>query len=114
MHEVSIAQSIVSIVEKSLPENNSKKVTSVYLTIGRLSGIEIEALKFAFSFVKENTALEQAELVINILNGSAICNDCGTEFELSEYATPCPKCGSFSLKIVQGKETQVTQIELDD
>jgi hydrogenase nickel incorporation protein HypA/HybF len=114
MHEVSIAQSIVSVVEKSIPENSAKKVTSVYLSIGRLSGIEVEALKFAFSFVKENTILDNADLTITVVNGTAICNDCGNNFELSEYASPCPKCGSFSLKIIKGKEMNVTHVELED
>ncbi len=114
MHEVSIAQSIISIVEKSVPENNTKKVTSVYLSIGRLSGIEIDALKFAFSIIKKDTILKDAEMVVETINGKAVCNDCGNNFELSEYANPCPKCSSFSLKIIQGKEMNVTHIELED
>jgi hydrogenase nickel incorporation protein HypA/HybF len=114
MHEVSIAQSVISIVEKSLPENNTKKVTLVYLSIGRLSGIEIEALKFAFSIIKKDSLLKDAEMVIETINGKAICNDCGKSFELSEYATPCPNCESFSLKIIEGKEMNVTHIELED
>jgi hydrogenase nickel incorporation protein HypA/HybF len=114
MHEVSIAQSIISIVERSIPENNSKKVTSVYLSIGKLSGIENEALKFAFSIIKKDTILRDAEMIIETIYGKAVCNDCGNNFELSEYATPCPTCNSFSLKITEGKEMNVTHIELED
>jgi hydrogenase nickel incorporation protein HypA/HybF len=114
MHEVSIAQSIVSVVENSISERHSKKVTNVFLIIGKLSGIEVEALQAAFSFVKEKTILEHSGLTIEIVKGAAICNECNTEFELDEYASPCPTCGSFSLKLIKGQEMKVTHIELED
>jgi hydrogenase nickel incorporation protein HypA/HybF len=111
MHEVSIAQSILSIAEKVVTD---KKITSVSIDVGVLSGIEIDALKSAFSFVKENTILNNAELIINQVNAVAVCNECGNEFELKHFATPCPACNSFSLKIIKGQEMIVTQIEIED
>ena len=53
MHELSIAQSIISIAENAAPKDHSTHITSVGLQIGELSGIEIESLKFALSVIKK-------------------------------------------------------------
>jgi hydrogenase nickel incorporation protein HypA/HybF len=114
MHELSIAQSIIQIVEKSLPFGFSKKISLVHLSIGTLSGIELDALTFAFSVIKKGTLLSGSEMEIEIINGFARCKSCNTEFELNSYGNPCPDCGSYSLNIIRGKEMKVTNIIVDD
>ena len=44
MHEMSLAQSIVEIVERTAKENHSNKVVSVRLIVGKLSGVEMHSL----------------------------------------------------------------------
>jgi hydrogenase nickel incorporation protein HypA/HybF len=114
MHELSIAQSIISTVEHSLPEGFSKNVLSVQLSIGKLSGIEIDALKFAFDIIKKESLLKVAELDIEAIKGIARCNDCSNQIEMNEFGIPCPSCGGFSFEIVQGKEMKVTSVEIED
>ena len=114
MHELSIAHSILSIAEKAVPKNDRAVVTGVNLQIGELSGVEIESLKFAFSVIKENTLLEKAELIIDIIEGEAVCQKCNTIFPLHSYGTCCPKCNSYSLKIIKGREMRVLNIVVDE
>jgi hydrogenase nickel incorporation protein HypA/HybF len=114
MHELSIAQSIIQIVEKTLPPDFSKKISLVNLSIGTLSGIEIDALTFAFSVIKKDTLLSNSEMAIEIIKGFAKCKNCYTDFELIAYGNPCPQCGSYSMDIVRGKEMKVTNIIVDD
>jgi hydrogenase nickel incorporation protein HypA/HybF len=114
MHELSIAQSIISTVENSLPEGFSKKVTSVQLNIGKLSGIEIDALKFAFDIIKKESLLKSAELDIEAVKGVARCTDCNNQIEMNEFGIPCPSCGGFSFEIIQGKEMKVMSVEVED
>jgi hydrogenase nickel incorporation protein HypA/HybF len=114
MHELSIAQSIISTVENSLPEGFSKNVLSVHLSIGKLSGIEIEALTFAFDIIKKESLLKDAEIDIETINGIARCNDCNNQIEMNEFGIPCPSCGGFSFEIIQGKEMKVTSVEVED
>ncbi len=114
MHELSIAHSILSIAEKAVPKNDRAVVTGVNLQIGELSGVEIESLKFAFSVIKENTLLEKAELIIDIIEGEAVCKECNTIFPLHSYGTCCPKCNSYSLKILKGREMRVLNIVVDE
>lgn len=112
MHELSIAQSILAIAEKALPETETAPVTAIRLQIGELSAIETDALVFAFSVIRENTRFGQAELEIESIPGEAICLDCQRIFPLHTYATPCPGCGGYSRDIRRGKEMKVLHLSV--
>jgi len=114
MHELSIAQSILSIAEKALPANNNSIVTGIQLEIGELSGIEIDALEFAFSVIKADTVLKNAALAIQTVKGEAECLDCKKIFFLSSYGASCPGCKSYSMRILKGKEMKVLNITVDE
>jgi hydrogenase nickel incorporation protein HypA/HybF len=114
MHELSIAKSVIQIIENSVESDFNKKITKVHLNIGKLSGIEIDALTFSFSIIKKNTILENAEMEINQINGMAKCRKCGINFELNSFGNPCPKCNDYAIDILQGKEMKVTQISIED
>lgn len=114
MHELSIAQSIIHIAENAVPPDCRAPVTSIGLQIGELSGIEIESLKFAFSVIREDTRLDKAELAIQIINGEAECSSCGTIFPIISFGTCCPGCGSYSMKILKGREMKVLNIVVDE
>jgi hydrogenase nickel incorporation protein HypA/HybF len=114
MHELSIAQSIIQVVEKSLPNDFSDTVSAVHLSIGRLSGIEVEALTFAFSIIRKDSRLHTAELNIDLINGTAICNSCMQEFECNEFGKACPSCKGYSVRIIGGKDMKVQRISVED
>ncbi len=114
MHEISIANSILSIASSAIPCNNNAMVSAIGLQIGELAGIEIESLKFAFSIIRANTLLQNAELNIKIIKGEAICNECETIFPFRDYGTGCPKCSSYSMKIIKGRELQVLNIIVEE
>ena len=114
MHELSIAQSILEIAEKAAPPDNNAVITSVGLQIGELSGIEIDALKFALSIIRENTILAKANLNIEIIKGEAECIDCKEIFPMKSFATSCPQCGGYRSKILQGREMKVLNLVVDE
>ncbi len=114
MHELTIAQSILSIAETAVPKNSSAVVTAIDIQIGELSAIEIDSLEFAFSVIKENTPFKKADLNIEIVRGEAECAHCKTVFMLSAYGTCCPHCNGYSMKILKGKEMKVLNITLDE
>ena len=47
MHELSIARSIVELVEEQADNRGASVVEELELEIGRLSGVEIQTLAFA-------------------------------------------------------------------
>ncbi len=114
MHELSIAHSILSIAERSLPAGAAGQVTAVNLQIGELSGIETEALLFAFSAIRSGTVLEAAELCIEHIQGEAQCTECNTVFPLHSFGTPCPQCQGYLLNILRGKELKVLSLNVEE
>jgi len=112
MHELSIAQSILTIAGKALPETDMSVVTGIGLQIGELSAIEIDSLVFAFSVIREDTRFSKAELEIESIPGEAVCMDCNTIFPLHSYGTPCPGCRGYSIQIRKGKEMKVLHISV--
>ncbi|MFA6279906.1 MAG: hydrogenase maturation nickel metallochaperone HypA [Bdellovibrionales bacterium] len=62
MHEVSLCESIVKIVQKQAEKDGFSRVVSVTLSIGERSGASIEALDFCFPMVAKGTIAEGATL----------------------------------------------------
>lgn len=114
MHELSLAHSILSIAERAVPLNKNVVVTGISLQIGELSGIETDALEFAFSIIKEGTLLKNAGLQIEMVKGEALCLDCKHIFPLSLYGTSCPQCKSYSIEIKKGKEMKVLALSVEE
>lgn len=114
MHELSIAQSIISIAENAVPENAKGMIVAIRIQVGELSGIEIESLLFSFSIIKANTRLCDAALEIEKIAGEAICNDCNQTFHLESFGNTCPNCNGYSLNILKGKEMKVVNIVVDE
>ncbi len=62
MHEVSLCESILKIIEKQAEKDGFARATCVTLTIGELSGASEEALAFCFPLVAKGTLAEGASL----------------------------------------------------
>lgn len=96
-------------------ENNAKKVLTVNLKIGRLSGIVTDSLKFAFDAIKaDNPLIASSEIVVNEVPLVYKCNECGKSFEAPDiYFPACKGCGSNDLKIISGEEQHIENVELE-
>mgnify|MGYP000976309152 CR=1 FL=1 len=113
MHELSLAQSIIGIVENNVPLEKQNKIQKVQLQIGVLSGIEIDALNFSYDILKEDTEFSKSILEIEMISGEGSCNECLHTFEYNSYGTACPHCGSYNINILSGREMKIKGIALD-
>ncbi len=113
MHELSIAQNIIEIVEEHAAKMKARHVTEIVLDIGAVSGVVPENLEFAWEVSAKNTVVEGALLKINFIEAKAVCLECKKEFELDDIYTMCPHCGSFQFEIIQGKELKVKSIKIE-
>lgn len=114
MHELSIAENIAEIALDHLRKDGGSAVKVIELEIGMLSGIEIDALNFALEVVMNNSPLQNAEVRLVIVQGHSVCNACGKEFDLMDFYTPCPDCGSFDNRLLQGGEMRVKSLLVQD
>jgi len=113
MHEMSIVMSIVDIAEAEAKKANAEVISELELDIGTVSGIEIDALNFAFMSIKPKTMLKNAEIKINTIQAKSKCEDCTFEFETDTVYSLCPECNSYKTKIIQGKEMKVKSMIVD-
>ena len=107
MHELSIVQSIVSIVENEAAKVKAVRVEEIELEIGCLATVEVEALRFAWEYGVKETLLENAAMHIKRIDGRARCIVCGSEFPVQELFDPCPDCNSHSVSILNGQELRI-------
>jgi hydrogenase nickel incorporation protein HypA/HybF len=110
VHELGISRNIVAIVSDAA---RGRRVRRVTLEIGKLSGVMVDAIRFCFDAVTRGTALEGAALEIREVEGRARCAECGAEFAVQTFLTPCA-CGSRRLEHLAGEELKVKTMELDE
>ena len=111
MHELSIAHDMLGIVEKQLAQYPGARVESINLLVGVYSGVDPEALRFAFPVVVKGTSIESAELVIKSLPLSFKCRDCG-ETAIEAGTAQCPRCHSINIAMESGTELEISSLEL--
>jgi hydrogenase nickel incorporation protein HypA/HybF len=120
MHELSLAMSILEIVETEIEQRAGGtpkgRVPSLTVRVGALSGVEPEALSFAWEVAREQGPFRDAALVIELVAAKAACDRCGAGFLLAEGSGECAVCGPVGFRVVEGHEVEVTRIvwEIDD
>lgn len=110
MHEFSLAQNILEIVEETAHKNNTSLVSEIILEIGTLSGVEISALDMALESLQTGSIMEKAIIIKEIVQAVARCRSCNLEFKPEDFFAVCPKCNSFGPEIIKGKELRVKSI----
>ncbi len=113
MHEYSVVQNLLDIVENNASRHNAKAVKEVVVKIGVLSGIEPQLLKIAFDTFKENTICEKALLKIQIQPLFIECSKCGFKGNIQNTTFLCPLCKNPKIKILDGEEMYLMQIEME-
>lgn len=111
MHEVSIMENTIKIVQEKAEENNLKNVSRITIKIGELAGVMSEALEFAFQGMSKGTIVEHAKLCIEKVDATAMCDDCNITFKIDHFNKLCPNCNKFATNILSGYELYVNTIE---
>lgn len=114
MHELSIAQGILDIVQQHVPPERLASVVSVRVRLGRLSGVVSESLSFCFDALVAETPFRRARLEIEHVATRCACLDCGASFEPEALVFFCPSCRSGRVRLVSGNDLQVVHVELGD
>lgn len=113
MHEMSLCESVIRILESEAERQGFSRVKVVRLEIGRLSQVEPEAMRFCFEAVKRDTIAAEAALEILGPPGQAWCMDCSKAIEIARRYDPCPHCGGHRLQVTGGEEMRIKELEVD-
>jgi hydrogenase nickel incorporation protein HypA/HybF len=113
MHEMTLMASLLEILEEQARLEGFRQVKRVHLEIGRLSGVEPEAMRFAFDVATQGSVAEGADLVVLETAGRARCPACGGEGPAAAIYDPCPACGRFPQDIFQGREMRIVSLDVE-
>jgi hydrogenase nickel incorporation protein HypA/HybF len=113
MHEMSIAESVLQIIEEAARIEECTKVKAVWLEIGQLAGVEKESLRFCFDVVTRDSIAEDARLEIVETLGRGWCMDCASNVAVTGRYEACPDCGSFRIEVTGGEEMRVKELEVE-
>ena len=88
------------------------------MRIGVLSGVDVDALRFAFECLTAETEDEKVVLTTENCPRVNRCEDCGHEFdslELSPFTdAPCPRCRSMHTSFVSGDQLDIAFVEVEE
>jgi hydrogenase nickel incorporation protein HypA/HybF len=113
MHEMSIAQSMIEILQEEMGKHGAKKLLSVHVRVGQLSAIVPDALSFCFQIITEGTEMAGAKLVMEVVPLSGFCHSCKENFEIREYQFICPFCGSGKIETTGGQDLAIVDMEVE-
>ncbi|HAJ61843.1 MAG TPA: hydrogenase maturation nickel metallochaperone HypA [Cyanobacteria bacterium UBA8543] len=112
MHEVGIMQNTLDIALEYAKREGAAQIHRMTLRIGQLSGVEPEALAFAFDVVTRGTIAERAQLNIDSIPAVCYCPNCQHEFQPPDWIYECPECHHFCTEIRQGRELELASLEV--
>ena len=115
MHEATIAEAILSLVTRSIPEDVTK-VKRINLVVGAFGGVEKESLDLYFNALSQGTKMEGATLAMTVKPAKLTCRSCG---ESSLYdgreklRETCLKCGGPN-RVEKEKLFYIDNVEVEN
>ena len=115
MHELSIAMSIVEFAEEEAQRRGSARVSAVYLRLGAFSGVVKDALLSSFEMACADTRLAGSKLIVEEVPLVVYCSKCAARREVkTDRWFQCSECGTPTPEILQGRELELTALELEE
>jgi hydrogenase nickel incorporation protein HypA/HybF len=112
MHELSLMQSTLEIALEYAQNQGAQKIHQLNLRVGAMSGVVPEALEFAFDACVQDTIAAGANLKLELVPAVCYCQNCDRSFAPPDLIYVCPDCGQISSKLIQGRELQLTSLEV--
>ena len=114
MHEMGIANSILTAVAAESRRHPGSRPVKVGVRIGELAGVDPEALRFAFDALILDTEMHGLELAIEYRAPRGRCRECAREYEVREFELQCPGCGSLNAECISGDELDFAYLEVEE
>lgn len=112
MHEYSIAQDMIGLIERTLGAR--RELLAVTVTIGPLSGVSPESLRFCFSEIAGQNGFGTPELRVSCPPARIRCRSCDLEYETADLRSGCPSCSSPDMQVLSGRQCILDSVEIED
>jgi hydrogenase nickel incorporation protein HypA/HybF len=115
MHELSVVEALIEQVQEEIKRAGVEgKIAKLELSIGRLSGVNTDSIRFAFELLSSDTILAGTELIIHQPKAVCRCNACHEEAEVDDLRLQCPRCSSDDVVIDGGRELLLQSIDVEE
>ncbi|MHC4537435.1 MAG: hydrogenase maturation nickel metallochaperone HypA [Planctomycetota bacterium] len=112
MHEMSVAESLLTIISDEATKNNARPI-GARISCGTLNPINDEVLCFAFDAITKGTSYEGMKLQVEDHKPiQAQCRNCNEKFDIEFSSPECPKCGSEDFVLMPDAPLILEEIEL--
>lgn len=113
MHELSIMATALETALKEARQAGAKRICTLTLRIGDLSGVVPEALELAFATLSSGTLAEGGSLCLERVPARFWCPSCAQEFDAGPAFALCPVCGEPCQDLKSGRELEITSLEIE-
>lgn len=113
MHEFAICSGLLRQVQSLAEEHGARRVVSVKLAIGALSGVEPGLLDRAFEVARRGGIAAAAELIVETPPIVVRCRSCGGEGAALPNRLICAHCGDFRVELTSGDELILLSVEME-
>ena len=110
MHELGICDALLKMVRNIAEEEELEVISRITVEVGSLSGVVPAYMSDCWVAVTDGTELQDVEFVVEELEGTARCMDCGEEFAADINRLRCPGCGGEKLVPLTGRDLTLKEI----
>lgn len=112
MHELTLCQNMLKVIEEQAATQRFRRVKTVWLEVGTLAGVEMAALRFGFDVVMKGSVAEGARLEIIELQALGWCECCKKSVVLTRRFDGCPDCATVPLPVTTGDGLMIKELEV--
>ena len=110
MHELGICDALLKMVRNIAEEEALEEISRITVEVGSLSGVVPAYMSDCWEAVTDGTEFQDVEFVVEELEGTARCMDCGEEFSADVNRLRCPHCGGERLTPLTGRDLTLKEI----
>jgi hydrogenase nickel incorporation protein HypA/HybF len=113
MHELALCQALIDQVERVVRQNAARRVVSITVSVGPLSGAEPKLLEHAFPLASAGTVAEQAALYVETVPVVVRCRSCRAETAAAPNRLLCGACQDWQVDVIAGDEMMLQRVEIE-
>ena len=114
MHELGIVKHVIKTLHDVANENNVRRIGSVTLEVGEVSGVVLDQLVDCWNYFREKDPLVKgAPLFVERVPAVTFCTSCEKTFDTIAHGKTCPHCGSTETYLLKGNEFFIKQINAE-
>lgn len=113
MHELSVCQALIEQVERIARDHDARRVVTVVVSVGPLSGVEPKLLEHAYPVAAAGTLAESAALVVEVEPVRVRCRGCRAETDAQANRLLCGACGGWQVDVTSGEQMLLRRVEVE-